>query len=60
MTPSPQPDLEFLLSHGWRQRDSKNPWRWELKRLPGAFYKLKDAVNLQKQMDRKKGKQVSA
>ena len=59
MTSASHPDSSFLLSRGWRERKSSSPWRWELKKLPGALYQFKDAVSVQKAMDKKKGKQIA-
>lgn len=41
-------DELWLLAHGWRCNAEREPWAWYKPPLRGTFYRLKDAVAIER------------
>lgn len=45
----------FLLAHGWKRNQSTTRWPWEWYKPPlrGTFYRLKDALDIERSREHK-------
>jgi hypothetical protein len=52
--PKFKPEIQYLLDHGWKLVDVCNSWEWLDPANPGAYYRLNDALSLQRSRERVK------